>query len=78
VDDEAIPGCLGAGDPSWIRMFPVYDHEAGEFETGHVFENNLTVSGGNEMTVFYLSLGQLHTGRIHCREFRLHKIFNPS
>ncbi|MFQ5674467.1 MAG: TonB-dependent receptor plug domain-containing protein, partial [bacterium] len=37
---------------------PIYDHAKEMFETGHVLENNLTVSGGNERTTYYLSLAR--------------------
>jgi TonB-linked SusC/RagA family outer membrane protein len=36
----------------------VYDHATEMFETGHVFENNLSISGGNEWTTYYLSLNR--------------------
>ncbi len=38
---------------------PTYDHAGELFETGHVLENNLTLSGGTEWTTYYLSLEQL-------------------
>lgn len=34
---------------------PSYDHATEAFRTGHVIDNTLTVSGGNERTTFYLS-----------------------
>lgn len=36
---------------------PVYDHAAELYETGNLFDNTLTVSGGSERTTFYLSAG---------------------
>jgi len=36
---------------------PTYDHAWEMFETGHVFENVVTISGGNEFTTFFLSAG---------------------
>jgi TonB-linked SusC/RagA family outer membrane protein len=42
-----------------------YDHAWEMFETGHIFENNLTISGGNEWTTYYLSLERYdHDGTI--------------
>ncbi len=37
-----------------------YDHWGELFHTGHSFDNNLSVSGGNDRTTVYLSLGRLH------------------
>ncbi|MFQ5771973.1 MAG: TonB-dependent receptor plug domain-containing protein, partial [bacterium] len=37
---------------------PTYDHTREMFETGNVFENNLTISGGNQRTTYYLSLSR--------------------
>ncbi|HEV3485238.1 MAG TPA: TonB-dependent receptor, partial [Vicinamibacterales bacterium] len=34
---------------------PTYDHAAEIFETGRIFDNTLSMSGGNERTTFYLS-----------------------
>ena len=39
---------------------PTYDHWGELFHTGHSFDNNLSISGGNERTTVYLSLGRLH------------------
>ncbi len=42
-----------------------YDHAGELFEGGNKFENNLTVSGGNERTTYFLSVGRLdHNGTI--------------
>ena len=57
VDGEDIPGMPWSFGPKLGPDDPVYDHEREMFETGHVFENNLSVSGGNERTTYYLSLG---------------------
>ncbi|HET7622993.1 MAG TPA: SusC/RagA family TonB-linked outer membrane protein [Gemmatimonadaceae bacterium] len=44
---------------------PTYDHWGELFHTGHSFDNNLSISGGNDRTTVYLSLGRLHqTGTI--------------
>jgi len=37
---------------------PTYDHAWEVFDTGHTFENTLTLSGGNESTTYYLQLGR--------------------
>ena len=37
---------------------PTYDHAYEMFDTGHAFENALTLSGGNESTTYYLLLGR--------------------
>jgi TonB-linked SusC/RagA family outer membrane protein len=36
---------------------PVFNHEKEIFDTGHTFDNNLSMSGGNDRTSFYLSGG---------------------
>ncbi len=36
---------------------PTYNHEKEIFDTGHTFDNNLSMSGGNDRTSFYLSGG---------------------
>ena len=42
---------------------PTYDHAAEIYETGRIFDNTLSMSGGGERTTFYLSVGQLdHNG----------------
>ncbi len=37
---------------------PVFNHEKDMFQTGHNTDNNLTVSGGNERTTYYFSVGR--------------------
>ena len=37
---------------------PVYNHERDMFQTGNTFDNNFTISGGNEWTTYYLSAGK--------------------
>ena len=39
---------------------PTFDHGAEMFETGHLMDNALTISGGDERTTFYLSASQLN------------------
>lgn len=43
---------LGAGTPT-------YDHSGELYETGRIWDNTLTVSGGSERTTFYLSGGSV-------------------
>lgn len=38
---------------------PVYDHASEAYDTGRELENNLSISGGNERTTFYLSLSRV-------------------
>ncbi|MDM7926975.1 MAG: TonB-dependent receptor plug domain-containing protein, partial [bacterium] len=57
VDGLADPTSPWSWGPRLGADVPVFDHETDLFETGHVFENNVSVSGGNERTTYYLSLG---------------------
>ena len=54
---------------SWGPEMPAgtttYDHSKEVFENGRIWDNSLSMSGGNERTTFYLSLGGLdHNGFI--------------
>jgi TonB-linked SusC/RagA family outer membrane protein len=57
------PDC-SATSLSWGPLLdastPTYDHWGELFHTGNSFDNNLSVSGGNERTTFYFSAGRLH------------------
>ncbi len=65
VDGEYVPGFPFSWGPKLGPNVPVYDHAMEMFETGHVFENTLTASGGNEYTTYYLSLSSYnHDGFI--------------
>jgi TonB-linked SusC/RagA family outer membrane protein len=62
------PGCTH-NNPTWGPALPagttVYDHGNEIYETGRLFDNSLTLSGGSESTRFYLSVGALdHDGFI--------------
>lgn len=46
--------------PALAAGTPVYDHSAEMFETGRIVDNDLSLSGGNERTTFYLSAGQVN------------------
>ena len=65
------PACVGGSTPNCIVPFasagswgpeiaagaPTYSHAGEMFQTGHTFDNALTVSGGNDRTTFFLSGG---------------------
>src|SRR6185503_7117031 len=46
--------------PAIAAGTPTYDHAAEVFETGNIFDNTLSLSGGNERTTFYLSAAALN------------------
>ncbi|HEU4564480.1 MAG TPA: SusC/RagA family TonB-linked outer membrane protein [Gemmatimonadaceae bacterium] len=46
---------FAAAFPNGIRTF---DHFGELFDTGHTWDNNLQISGGNEKTTFFLSAGR--------------------
>ena len=55
----AAPGCRLSGNSYGpVITGPVYDHARDILRTGHTYDNNLTVSGGNDRTTFFLSGGQ--------------------
>src|SRR5882672_3244896 len=45
--------------PRLADSVTTYDHGAEMFSTGHLIDNNLSISGGSDRTTFYLSLGEL-------------------
>ena len=58
----AAPGCRLASSsygPKLTGGTATYDHSGELFETGTLYDNNLTVSGGSERTSFLLSGGYL-------------------
>ena len=63
-------GCsISSGFQSWGAELaagtPTYDNVANLYETGRIFDNTLTMSGGNDRTTFYLSVGDMrHNGFI--------------
>lgn len=57
VDGEYAEGAPWSWGPKLGANVPVYDHEREMFQTGHIFENNLAISGGNDWTTYFLSLG---------------------
>jgi len=62
------PGC-SHNNPTWGPRLgagvATYDHASELFETGSMWDNTLTMSGGSDRTTFYLSVGALnHDGFI--------------
>jgi TonB-linked SusC/RagA family outer membrane protein len=56
-------GTFFSWGPALAPGTPTYDHAAEIYETGRIFDNTLSISGGGERTTFYLSAGQLdHNG----------------
>jgi TonB-linked SusC/RagA family outer membrane protein len=65
------PACVTGGDPNCAVGFddagswgpalpggtPTFYHAGEMFQTGHTFDNALTISGGNDRTTFFLSGG---------------------
>ena len=49
--------CTRSWGPRLATGTPVYDHATEAFRNGHVADNTLTVSGGNDRTTFFLSGG---------------------
>ncbi|HXM38736.1 MAG TPA: SusC/RagA family TonB-linked outer membrane protein [Gemmatimonadales bacterium] len=56
--------CSRSWGPALVPGSPVFDHANEAYEAGHVVENDLTISGGNDRTTFYLSAGQYHNNGI--------------
>ncbi|MBU1113737.1 MAG: SusC/RagA family TonB-linked outer membrane protein [Bacteroidetes bacterium] len=57
----ASPTAVGAWGPLLTEDIPTYNHEREMFQTGHTLNNNLSISGGNEWTTYFLSAGQTST-----------------
>ncbi len=66
IDGSAIEGFALTWGPRLDTLdVPTYDHAWEMFETGNRVENNLTVSGGNDMTTYFVSVGRTdHDGAI--------------
>jgi TonB-linked SusC/RagA family outer membrane protein len=63
VDCALAAGRFFSWGPALPAGTPTYDHAAEIYETGSMFDNTLSVSGGGERTTFYLSAGLLdHDG----------------
>jgi TonB-linked SusC/RagA family outer membrane protein len=61
-DDPNVNGalCTRAWGPDLaLAGRPAFDHADEAYDTGYELENNLSISGGNERTTFYLSLSRL-------------------
>ncbi|HEY0673613.1 MAG TPA: SusC/RagA family TonB-linked outer membrane protein [Longimicrobiales bacterium] len=66
----ATQNCVIGQFFSWGPVLPAgtttYDHAAEVFENGRIWDNTLSMSGGNERTTFYLSLGGFdHNGFVY-------------
>src|SRR5437667_888309 len=60
---QIAAGNARAWGPPLAAGTPVYDHSREIYETGQMFDNSLSMSGGSDRTSFYLSAGQLnHNG----------------
>ena len=55
--DCTVPGSRIASWGAALSGVPTYDHSEEIYDTGLTLDNNLTVSGGNDRTTFYLSGG---------------------
>jgi TonB-linked SusC/RagA family outer membrane protein len=59
---QTLPGTESTSIRAWGALLPAgtptFDHSKELYDTGHTLENNLTLSGGNEVTTYYLSLGR--------------------
>ncbi len=63
VNCALAAGAFFSWGPRLSAETPTYDHAAEIYETGRIIDNNLSMSGGSERTLFYLSVGQLdHDG----------------
>jgi TonB-linked SusC/RagA family outer membrane protein len=51
--------CLRSWGPA-ISGVPTYDHASEVFDNGHILDNVLSASGGNDRTTFYLSGSENH------------------
>jgi len=63
-DDSGNSVCRRSWGPPLPASLAVYDHSRELYTTGHVVENAMTVSGGNDRTTFYLSGENLNNNGI--------------
>ena len=61
VDGQASTTTSLSWGPKLDPGTPIFDHQNEIFQTGHIVNQYLNVSGGNEWTTYYLSAG--HTGQ---------------
>ena len=54
---NCAPGTFFSWGPAYPAGTTTYDHAKEVFEDGRVWDNTLSMSGGNERTTFYASLG---------------------
>src|SRR5687768_6695638 len=66
VNCSIAAGSFFSWGPQLAADVPTYDHGAEIYETGKIWDNNLSMSGGSERTTFYLSGGALnHDGFVY-------------
>src|SRR5256886_5861427 len=53
--EDGIRDLTVTGVQTCALPISVYDHFGDLFQTGYISDNNLTISGGNDRTLFYLS-----------------------
>ena len=58
-DDIGKASCLRSWGPA-LSGTATFDHSSEAFDTGHVLDNTLSASGGNDRTTFYLSGNNNH------------------
>jgi TonB-dependent SusC/RagA subfamily outer membrane receptor len=58
---DCYAGVTTSFGPELPAGTPVFDHWGDLFDTGHTWDNNLSVSGGNDRTLFYVSGGRTNT-----------------
>jgi len=58
---DCYAGVTTSFGPELPAGTPTYNHWDDLFDTGHTWDNNLSISGGNDRTLFYLSGGRTNT-----------------
>ena len=58
---DCYAGVTTSFGPQLAPGTPIYDHWDELFDTGHTWDNTISVSGGNDRTLFYLSGGRTNT-----------------
>ncbi len=58
---DCYAGVTASFGPELPAGTPTYDHWSDLFDTGHTWDNNISISGGNDRTLFYLSGGRTNT-----------------
>lgn len=58
---DCSAGATGSFGPELAPGTPTFDHFDELFDTGHSWDNNISISGGNDRTLFYVSGGRTST-----------------